>query len=49
MGTYFVQQIMLARMGYQVNPDAELLCYKKASVGDIHDEHIAKALDREIF
>ena len=49
MGTYFVQQIMLARMGYQVNPNAELLCYKKERVGDISDEYIEKTLDRAIF
>ena len=39
LGTYFVEQIMLVRMGYQVNPDAELLCYKKECVGDIYDDH----------
>ena len=25
LGTYFVQQLALARMGYQVNPDVHLL------------------------
>ena len=38
LGTYFVQQVMIACMGYQVNPDVDLLCFEKESVGDIIDD-----------
>ena len=45
LGTYFVQQVMLVRMGYQVNPDVELLCFKEESVEDIYDEDMEKLLN----
>ena len=34
LGTYFVQQLTLVRMGYQVNPDAHLLSCNKQNFGD---------------
>ena len=49
LGTYFVQQVMLARMGYQVNPDVELLCCKKEGVGDIYHETMEKMLNNEFY
>ena len=38
LGTYFVQQVMLAHMGDQVNLDVDLLCLENESVGDITDD-----------
>ena len=35
LGTYFVQQLSLVRMGYQVNPDSRLLCGQNLNFGDI--------------
>ena len=32
-----MRQVVLASMGYQVNPDVDLLCFGKESVGDITD------------
>ena len=35
LGTYFVQQLTLVRMGYQVNPDVHLLSGTQESFGDM--------------
>ena len=35
LGTYFVQQLTLVRMGYQVNPDAHLLCSTQEKFANI--------------
>ena len=35
LGTYFIQQLALVRMGYQVNPDACLLSGTVEDFGDI--------------
>ena len=35
LGTYFVQQLTVVRMGYQVNPDVHLLGGTQECYGDI--------------